>query len=167
MNFKPEKAIAERAEEMLKSGKYEDFLKKTAETVSRDGELGLGSIPIIGDKLELLVERLDDLVMYFKCPDVPMSKKIMILAMVIYIFMPNLPIPFWIDELIVGGLLVKKIRKELDAFRRGEYISNPNVIDMKTITSTNNGIKENPFLNLDDVEVDEKAEVKKNPFLNI
>lgn len=157
--FKPEKSVADKAAEILKSGKVEEFLKKIMNGVE------LGDIPIIGDKLELLVERFDDLIMYFICPDVPMTKKTVILAMVIYIFIPNLPIPFWIDELIVGGLLIKKIRKELDAFKRGEYIKNPNVIDMKALPSTKEG-KRNPFLDLDKVVV-EKSEVKENPFLNI
>ena len=96
-----------------------------------------------------------------------MSKKTIILAMVIYIFIPNLPIPFWIDELLVGGLLIKKIRKELDAFKRGEYSGNPNVIDMKALPSTKEG-KRNPFLDLDDIVVEDSEDVKKeNPFLNI
>lgn len=162
MNFKPEKTIADRAEEIINGGNVEDFLRKS---VSNENTIKLGSIPIIGDKLELLVERLDDLVMYFKCPDVPMGKKVMIMAMVIYMVIPNLPIPFYIDELLVGGLLIKKIHKELDAFKRGEYSGNPNVIDMKALPSTKE-VKENPFLKLDDVVVTEE-EIKENPFLNI
>ncbi len=157
MNFKPEKTIADRAEEIINGGNVEDFLRKS---MPQEKKSGTGSIPFIGDKLSL-AERLDLIVGYFKCHDVPMSKKVMIMAMVIYMFIPNLPIPFYIDELLVCGLLIKKIHKELDAFERGEYSGNPNVIDMKALPST----KENPFLKLDDVVV--KEEVKENPFLNI
>ena len=164
MDFKPEKNVADKAEEILKNGNVEDFLRKS---VSNEKKTGLGSIPIIGDKLELLVERLDDLILYFKSPDVPMTKKTVILAMVIYMFIPNLPIPFWIDELIVGGLLIKKIRKELDAFKRGEYSGNPNVIDLKALPSTKDEAEENPFLKLDNVVFSDKEEKKENPFLNI
>ena len=167
MNFKPEKSVADKAAEILKSGKVEDFLKDTKSSLSGDGTFKLGDIPIIGDKLELMVERFDDLIDYFKSSDVPMGKKTIILAMVIYIFIPNLPIPFWIDELLVGGLLIRKIRKELDAFKRGEYSGNPNVIDMKAIPAKEEE-KRNPFLDLDGIVVEEKENVKKeNPFLNI
>ena len=167
MNFKPEKSVADKAAEILKSGKVEDFLKDTKSSLSGDGKFKLGDIPIIGDKLELMVERFDDLIDYFKSSDVPMSKKTIILAMVIYIFIPNLPIPFWIDELVVGGFLIKKIRKELDAFKRGEYSGNPNVIDMKAVPEKKE-VKRNPFLDLDGIVVEDKENVKKeNPFLNI
>lgn len=162
MNFKPEKSVADKAAEILKNGKVEEFLKETKSSLSGDSKFKLGDVPIIGDKLELMVERFDDLIDYFKSSYVPMSKKTIILAMVIYIFIPNIPIPFWIDELLVGGLLIKKIRKELDAFKRGEYSGNPNVIDMKVEE------KRNPFLDLDGIVVEDKEYVKKeNPFLNI
>lgn len=167
MNFKPEKSVADKAAEILKNGKVEEFLKETKSSLSGDSKFNLGDIPIIGDKLELMVERFDDLIDYFKSSYVPMSKKTIILAMVIYIFIPNLPIPFWIDELVVGGLLIKKIRKELDAFKRGEYGGNPNVIDMKAVPEKEE-VKRNPFLDLDGIVVEDKENVKKeNPFLNI
>jgi uncharacterized membrane protein YkvA (DUF1232 family) len=163
MVFKPEKNVADKAAEILNGGKIEDFLKNS---MSQKKESKFASIPIFGDKLDI-ASRIDDLISYFKSPDVPKGTKVMILAMVIYMFIPNLPIPFYIDELLVGGLLVKKIHKELDAFRRGEYSRDQNVVDMKAVTAKDEE-KRNPFLDLDDVVVEDKENVKKeNPFLNI
>ncbi len=167
MDFKPEKSVADKATEILKNGKVEEFLKNTKSSVSGDGKFKLGDVPIIGDKLELIIDRFDDLIDYFRSSDVPMSKKTIILAMVIYMFIPNLPVPFYIDELIVGGFLIKKIRKELDAFKRGEYSGNPNVIDMKAIPAKNEE-KRNPFVDLNIVfDEKEEKEEKGNPFVDL
>lgn len=163
MAFKPEKNVADKATEILNGGGVEDFLKNS---MSQKKESKFAKIPVFGDKFEI-AGRIDDLVAYFKSPDVPKGTKIMILAMVIYMFIPNLPIPFYIDELIVGGFLVKKIHKELDAFRRGEYSRDQNVVDMKAVTAKDEE-KRNPFLDLDNIVVEDTEIVKKeNPFLNI
>ena len=120
--------VSQKANDIINHGNVDSFLndlnKKIPDSANKSG----------------IIERWSTIIKYLKDSNVPKSEKAKILAMLIYIVSPIDLLPGPLDDLVVFGVMLKKIDSELEKFVRGEYKESANKEKKESF--------ENPFMDL-------------------